>query len=518
MAVLAVALLAAACTKQDPQALMASARDYLEKQDYRAASIQLKNALDADGSLAEARFLLGTALLQQRDGVGAELELRKAIAAGFPSDAVLPELARSLLQQGKLKELVTEFGESTIESPPAYAALKTLVAAAHAARKDVERAQASIEAALKAAPGNAEAMLMQARIQAMRSDIDGALKTAEQVIAAHPDAHAAMALKGDLLLYAKQQPVQALAIYQKLVEVAPRFVPGYSGMLSILLGRNELDRSAALLKTLQQFAPNLTDTRYFEAQLAYQKKDYKAARDGLQQLLKSAPDNPRFLQLAGAVEYQSQAYVQASAFLTKALQEAPQLEFARRLLIATHLATRNPQRALEALPVNFNDTSSDPELLALAGQAYLQSGDTKRAEALLARATKLDPNSTTKRTSLALAYLYGGKSEQALVALRDIARTDEGALADTQLVALYLRRGEFDKASAAVDRIEKKLPGSALPWQLRGTVQMAGKDVEAARKSFEKALEIAPRLLPRRRQPRPAGPGRQQARGSARAL
>ena len=495
-ATLAVALLTVACTKQDPPALMASARAYLEKKDYRAATIQLKNALDTDNSLTEARFLLGTALLQQRDGVGAELELRKAIAAGFPSDAVLPELARALLQQGKLKELITEFGDSTLDSAPAYAALKTLVAAAYAARRDNERAQASIDTALKAVPGDAEALLMQARIQAMRGDIDSALKTAEQVIAAHADAYSAMALKGDLLLYAKQQPVQALVVYQKLMDAAPKLVAGYSGALSILLGKNELDRSAELLKTLQQFAPNAADTRYFQAQLAYQKKDYKTARDELQQLLKNAPDNSRFLQLAGAVEYQAQAYVQASAFLTKALQEAPQLEFARRMLIATHLATRSPQRALDALPASFNDTSSDPELLALAGQAYLQNGDTKRAEALLARATKLDPNSTAKRTSLALAYLYGGKSDQALVELRDIARTDDGTMADTQLVALYLRRGEFDKASAAVDRMEQKLPASALPWQLRGTIQLAKQDSTAARESFEKALTIAPNFFP----------------------
>ena len=495
-AALALALLAGACSKEDPQALLASGRQYLEKKEYRAATIQLKNALDADGSLAEARFLLATAFLAQRDGVGAELELRKAIAAGFPSEAALPELARAMLQQGKLKELVSEFGDSKIESANAQAALKTLVAAAYAGRNDMGHAQGAIEAALQAVPGDAEALLMQSRIQAMRGDIDAALSTAEQVIAGKADPRNALALKADLLLYAKQQPDRASALYQQLIDGFPQFVPGYSGMLAILLGRGDLDKSASLIAKLQQFAPNAADSRYYEAQLGYQKKDYKAARDVLQQLLKNAPDNPRFLQLAGAVEFQSEAYVQATYYLNKALQEAPQLKFARRMLIATHLATHQPARALEVLPLGFNDTSSDPELLALAGQAYLQSGDNKRAEALLARAAKLDPDSTTKRTSLALAHLNGGKSEQALGELRDIARVDEGATADSQLVALYLRRGEFDKAFAAIDRMEQKLPGSPLPWQLRGTVQLAKKEVDEARKSFEKALELGPTFFP----------------------
>ncbi len=495
-ATLALALLAAACSKQDPQALLASARQYLEKKEYRAATIQLKNALEADGRLAEARFLLGTAFLAQRDGVGAELELRKAIAAGFPTEAVLPELARAMLQQGKFKELVAEFGESKIESASAQAALKTLVAAAYAARNDMARAQNAIEAALQTAPDDPEALLMQARIQVMRGEIDAAVTTAEQVLASGSDPRNALALKADLVLFAKQQPDRASALYQQLMDRFPQFVPGYSGMLAILLGRSELDKSAALLAKLQQFAPNAVDTKYYEAQLAYQKKNYSAARDGLQQLLKNAPDNPRLLQLAGAVEYQTQAYVQAAFFLSKALQEAPQLQFARRMLIATYLATLQPARALEAFPTGFNDGSSDPELLSLAGQAYLQKGDTKRAEAVLARAAKLDPSSTSKQTSLALAHLHGGKSDQAIGELRDIARIDEGATADNQLVALYLRRGEFDKAFAAVERMEQKLPGSPLPWQLRGTVQLAKKDVDAARRSFEKALELGPTFFP----------------------
>lgn len=497
---LAVALsltaLLSACGTQDPQALVTSAREYLAKQDWRAAAIQLKNALDKDPSLSEARYLLGTALLQQHDGVGAELEFRKAIAAGFPAEGVQPELARALLAQGKMKELVAEFRDTQIESASAQATLKTMLAAAYAYNNDIERAQASIEAALKAAPNDADALLMQARIQAARNDVNGALRTVEQVIASAPEPLPALALKANLLLYAKRQPEQALTVYQKLVDDYPKFVPGYAGVLAVLLARNELDRSSALLKTLREFAANAGETRYFEAQLAYQKSDYRAARDILQQLLKNAPDDPRLLQLAGAIEFQSKAYVQATSYLSRALQAAPQLEFARRMLIATYLATSNPRRALETLPATFNESSSDAELLALAGQAHLQNGDNKRAQTLLARASKLDPNSAAKRTSLALAHLYGGKSEQALLELLEIARTDESATADAQLVGLYLRRGEIDKASAAVDRLEKKTPVSALPWHLRGTVQLAAKKVEAARKSFEKALELAPDFFP----------------------
>lgn len=70
---LVVAVLLSACGAKGEDELMASAKGYLQKQDYKAATIQLKNLLQQKPSSAEARFLLGTALLEGGDAVGAEI-------------------------------------------------------------------------------------------------------------------------------------------------------------------------------------------------------------------------------------------------------------------------------------------------------------------------------------------------------------------------------------------------------------------------------------------------------------
>lgn len=66
---LLMSLLLTACGDK-PEAMLISAKDYLAKNDSKAAVIQIKNALQSNPDLPEARFLLGTTLLENGDPVG----------------------------------------------------------------------------------------------------------------------------------------------------------------------------------------------------------------------------------------------------------------------------------------------------------------------------------------------------------------------------------------------------------------------------------------------------------------
>ena len=121
-------LLLGACGGEKPDKLVASAKQFLAKDDTKAAVIQLKNALQADVTLPEARYLLGVALLRQGDAVGAEAELRKALSYKFAEDSVLPPLAQALLAQRQYRKLTDEFSGTTLTEPAAQANLQTTLA------------------------------------------------------------------------------------------------------------------------------------------------------------------------------------------------------------------------------------------------------------------------------------------------------------------------------------------------------------------------------------------------------
>ena len=61
-----------------------------------------------------------------------------------------------------------------------------------------------------------------------------------------------------------------------------------------------------------------------------------------------------------------------------------------------------------------------------------------------------------------------------------------------QLISAHLRKKDFAKALAAIDKLEAKQPDKPLAANLRGRVLLAQKDNAGARKSFERALSIDP--------------------------
>jgi putative PEP-CTERM system TPR-repeat lipoprotein len=495
LSTLLTALVLAACSDK-PEAMIVSAKDYLAKNDSKAAVIQIKNALQSDPNLPEARFLLGTALLDSGDPVGAETELRKALDLKHPRDLVIPPLASAVLAQGQAKKLTDEFSKTELDQATAKASLQVSLASAYAMQGKGELSQSALNAALTADPGYAPALIAQARQKAGQRDFDGALAMTDNVIAKSPKSHEAWKLKGDILLFAKNQTAEALAAYRKAVEVKPDFLAGHAAVTAMLLQQGNLTEAAAQVEQIKKFAPQHPQTKYLEAQLAFQKKDFKLARELVQQVLKASPSNVQGLQLGGAVELQLNSPLPAESYLSKALQLAPELPLARRLLVVTYLRSGQPAKALATLLPGLNRENVDPGLLSVAGEVYLQNGDVKKAEEYFTKAAQQNPKDGRNRTSLALTHLMGGQADSAFAELQDIAESDTGTTGDLALISVHLRRQEFDKALKAIDGLEKKQPDKPLASQLRARTLLAKRDMAGARKSFERALTIDPSYFP----------------------
>jgi putative PEP-CTERM system TPR-repeat lipoprotein len=494
---LAAAGLLSACSGDDPAALLASAKEYIAAKDYKAAQIQLKNALQKQPESAETRYLLGKVFLDAGDPTSAAVELEKARALNHPPAQVVPPLARAMLMQGQRKKLLELFGSTTLADAAADADLQTTIAIAHASQGDSAKASAALERALQIAPNHEPALLFQARLKAGAGDAAGATALIDKVLAANPTNDDALVLQGHLLLSGAVDRTQALAAYRKAIAANDQNLAAHSAVILILLGQQDPDGAQAQLDALKKVAPGHPQTVYYEAQLALYRRDFDKAGALGAQLLKAGPDNVRTLQLMGAVELHKGALVQAETHLSRALQLAPQMGAVRRLLAQTYLQQRQGDKAYTTIAPLAEEPNAPGEVLALAAQAQLMRGETAKAEALFERAVKANPDDTRSRTALALTEIDKGDTEQGIDELAAIASKDPGTTADVALITAQVRRRDYDGAMKAIDALEKKpAADKALTAALRARVFLVRGDRNAARQHFERALAINATYFP----------------------
>lgn len=490
-----LAALLGACSGEKPEAMLASARDYVAKNDYKAAAIQVKNALQENPDLAEARYILGLSLLKGGDPVGAETEFRKARALSYPDDKVVPPMAQALLLQGKGKNVVEDFAAVQLTTPASVAEFQTALSAAHRSQGAGERAQRALEAALAAVPTYAPALLLRAAALAGERKFDEAMTIVDSVLAKDDKNVEGWRLKGDVLQFGKNQLTEALAAYRKAVEIEPNSVMAHGAIVTLLFKQGDLENGGKQLAEMKKVAPNHGQTLYFSTLLAFQQKDLKLARETSQAMLRLAPDNAQVLVLAAAIELQSNGLTQAEAHLSKALQGVPSFLLARQMLTSTYLRSGQPEKALSTLQPALKGNTADARTNALAGEVYLQNGDIDKAQDYFAKAATQDPKNTRSRTALALTRLAGG-SDAGYSELEAVAASDTGTTADLALISVHLRRAEFDKALAAIATLEKKQPDKPLASNLRGRTLLAKNDLAGARKAFERSLALDPTYFP----------------------
>ena len=481
---------------ETPQALLHSARSFMEKNDHRAAIIQIKNALQTDPNLAEARFLLGTALLAGGDGSGAETELRKAMQLHYPNDLVLPALARAVLMQDQAARVVDEFSSVQLATAQSQSDLLLSVSGAYAMQEQPTQSEAALSAALQADPGYPPAQMERARRLAVRGDIAGAQSLVDAALARAPQDSEAWKLKGDLDAVAPGGGKQAEAAYRRAIAIKPDDLQAHSALVLWLLQQAQLQAAARELAVLLQLDANHPHTQYLAALLAYQQRDYSAASEMTQRALGQVPGNVAVLELAGASALQLNRLPQAQSYLSKALEAAPALPLARRLLVVTYLRQQQTAKALQALLPGLRQQPADSGLLALAGEVYFRNGDLDHAQQYFSQASANNPKDGRLRTSLAVVGMLHSPKGVELQGLRDISASDSGTTADMVLISSLVQLRDYPQALQAIDVLEKKLPRHPLAAYLQGRVYLARGEAKEAQDSLQRALTLDPTYFP----------------------
>lgn len=494
IAVLSAALLGGCSEK--PETLISSAKDYLAKDDHKAAVIQLRNALQQDSENAEARYLLGITVLEARDFLTAEKELRRAYELGYPEEQVLPPLARAMVRAGKADELLRDYGQRQLRAPEARAEYVTALGDAWLAKGKLEEAKERYAAALEVKPDYVPAMAGQARIMAGMNDIAGAKKTIEAALQKNPTGVDALMLQGELLA-AEQKHAEAVQVYAKVVDLEPINHDARRALIATLIADKAYKRAGEEILAAQKAGGHDPRLEYLKGLLALREERYDKALEHVQEVLKGSPDHVPSMLIAGAAQMHMGSYVSAEDALRKVVDRLPRHQGARRMLVTTQLRMGQVDRALETLEPLLYQANDSAEVLALAGEAHLANNDLKTATQYFERAARLDGSNATVRARLGQVHFASGEESQGIEELEEASQADaEDYRADLLLVLNHLRSHNYDEATQALKTLEKKQPNNPVTHNVKGVLYIAQKKPEAARASLEKAVSLDPYYYP----------------------
>lgn len=492
-----VALLAG-CS-DSPETMLASARDYMARNDLSAASIQLKNALQQDGKLAEARYLLGSVNLRQGNVVGAEKELRRAAELGFSGAEVTPLLARTMVQLGEFDRVLSEFEGRQVGERSADARLLAAVGDAHLGKREYDKARTAFDSALALQGTEPAAMLGRARSKFIAGDLDGAFADASEVVA-NPnagdvlaDAHA---LRAEIW-QARGDSGQALAELDAAIKVRPEAIGYHFAAITLESSGEVADKASARLDRLVKIAPKHPLTQYLQAMFEQRKGNLTSAREHIAETVRLMPDYLPGRLLAGMIHTGLREHVLAQEHLRAVVGRAPRHEGARRALALSLLDSGEPQQGLETLEPLLDAPSPDVATLQLAGRIHVALGESEQAADAFEKVVAAKPEDARTRTQLGIARLLEGDLEEGVDELQAASDlTSSEGEADVALILINVRRGKFDAAMAAQQELERKRPEDPRTHALKGGILVAKRDLPGARAAFEKALSLKGDFLP----------------------
>jgi len=471
------------------------ALERLNKGEVRAAVIQLKNALQRNPDYVEARFKLGTTYLLLGDGASAEKELKAALARGHDEQSIVVPMGRAYLLQNKNHEVLDEI-QSGARGDEIEADVLLIRGTAQLNLRQVEEAENAFLAADQLRPDHAPTKVGLARIQLARGKLAEAEAEADAALELAPDLQQALLLKGELRRFARD-PEGALKHFETAIKIAPRSLLARLGRAATLADLNRDEDAREEIKAIREIDPNNALASYLSALVLAKKGDNAGAQVALLEAGTALDDYAPAIFLRGVVTYALGHFEQAESSLRRYLVINPRHLLARKILGATLIRKREAEAAEEVLRPGLNFAPDDAQLHALYGNALMQLGRYQEATSHFEQAASADPDAAAVQTQLALGRLATGESDQAVAALQSALEKDPEASQPGILLALtHLRSRKYDEALEAIDRFEDREPNNPLPQNLRGAALLGKGDIEAARASFEKALEIQPDFFP----------------------
>lgn len=359
-----------------PDGLLPHARSMQQAGHFEDSIAPLQGLLQVDPQHLEARRLLALAYLQTGDGAAAASHLERALKAGAQPGPIKPLQARALVLQEAYEQAIEVITADDLAQ--ADIGLLLTLAEAHLGLEQADAARQLLE----------QVLLMDPRHDGARANLfrltmgTGDHAQAAQHLARLPqDQLETWLFTGDLAL-ATGDPQRAQRAYARVLEQVAEHAAATQGIAQAHLAAGDTATAREILNRVLATTPDDPNAHYLLAVAAYQDALRDEAVLHVRHTLSQIPVHGPALRLYGLLNIELRRYEQAAESLTRYLADTPEDTATGKLLAAVWLQLGQPWEADDVLD-GLSGSGDDPVVTTLRGLSQLQRGDYAQAITLL---------------------------------------------------------------------------------------------------------------------------------------
>ena len=285
------------------------------------------------------------------------------------------------------------------------------------------------------------------------------LETIGVALQDHPEHPVLLGLKGLARLQAGRSR-DAKVIFRSLVEIEPGAAQAQHLLALAYREAGDLTRYGERLEQVLRLDPGHFRATVESIRLTARAGELRAARDRMDSLLLTAPENPEALDLSGAIALLEGRTEAAIGLLRRAAERAPSATAALKLAYVQQRAGAGAASRATLTEWLRRSPGDIGVRLALANK-HLATGEYDQARSHYIKIILLAPNNVAVLNNLAWVNLQLGNLESAQ---QEIERAHQLAPDDPRVIDTYglvqLRSGNAETAARALRRAARALPDS----------------------------------------------------------
>lgn len=485
---LLAAMLAVASCSRSPEEYVANGDRYFQEKQYAQAIVEYRNALQIDPQIGRARAKLADAYHETGDLPNA---IREYIRAGdlLPDDVPLQILAtQAFLASGRFDDARGR-AERILDKDPKNAVAQGLLGSALIGMRDVGGALKAIEEAIRLDPARASPHTALGALRLSQGDRAAAELAFIQAAELDPQSLTPQLNLANFYWWTGRVS-EAEAQFTHAIALAPKDPLANRAAALFYIATGRPSRAEPYLQAAadasSESAPRFTLVDYYLS-LRQQSR-------AVQLLEKLAADPPTSLEAGwrlASLRYAEGRTEEAHRIVDDVLRR--DANHARALLVKADFLLKENKLA-EALSSARAAAAAEPNLASAhyaLGLIYKGRGELDDAARAFSEVLRLNPRAVVADVGLAQVRLLQNSVAKSAEHARDALKIDpQNADARLTLVANLVAQGNGEEAERELKPLAARYPDSATVEAYQGAASLLKNDLAAARRSFERALQL----------------------------